>query len=101
VLLNAMRLLWFERAADSPGWRQTRATVQRVDRWMERNLSADEVLHQLGHHWRPVVLGLLALAVSAYGLSGLTQVNADEQAVVRHLGRPLPELLGPGLHWRW
>jgi Cu+-exporting ATPase len=44
---------------------------------------------------------VLALAVAAYALSGLTQVGPEEVAVVRRFGRQLPDDLGPGLHWRW
>ena len=36
-----------------------------------------------------------------YAMSGLTQVAADEVAIVRQFGRPIEEDLGPGLHWRW
>src|SRR5207249_2329250 len=45
VLLNAMRLLWFERSATSPTWLRIRAGLQRLDLWMEHHLD----LHELGH----------------------------------------------------
>jgi Cu+-exporting ATPase len=100
VLLNAMRLLWFERPA-GPAWLRVRHRLQRIDHWMERRLNPDELLHGLGHHWKPVALGAAAVVLIAWALSGLTQVGPDELAVVRRFGRPLDEDLGPGLHWRW
>jgi Cu+-exporting ATPase len=101
VLLNAMRLLWFERPATSPGWRRLRQGLQAFDHWLEHRLDLHEGLHWLEHHARPV--GLLAgfLVLAGYALSGLTQVGPDEAAVVRRFGRPLAEELGPGLHWLW
>jgi Cu+-exporting ATPase len=100
VLLNAMRLLWFERPATNAAWAKARAATRRVEDWMTRHTDADEWLHWLGHHWKPVAAAVAALLLAAYGLSGLVQVRADERAVVRRFGRALDDL-GPGLHWRW
>jgi Cu+-exporting ATPase len=101
VLLNAMRLLGFERASTSPTWRRWRAGFERFNAWAERSLDLHEALHWLGHRWKPVAAALALLAVAGYALSGLTQVEAGEVAVVRRFGRPLDDDLGPGLHWRW
>ena len=98
VLLNALRLLWFERGTTSPAWR---AGLDAVDHWVERHLDLHEGLHWLSHHGRPVALGAAGLLLLGYGLSGLIQVGPGEQAVVRRFGRPLEEDLGPGLWWRW
>lgn len=100
VLLNSMRLLWFERgsAGKAPAWRERLRTA---DRWVERHFDLDEALHWLSHRWRQVLGAALALALVAYALSGLTQIGPDEVAVVRRFGRPQPDDLGPGLHWRW
>src|SRR5262249_20347012 len=100
VLLNAMRLLWFERPA-SPRLSAWRQRFDVVNAWMDRNLDVDRWLHGLGHHRRKVLLGAGVLAVAVYALTGLTQVNADEVAVVRRFGRVLPDDLAPGLYWRW
>jgi Cu+-exporting ATPase len=75
--------------------------VAALDRWMEQYLNADEGLHWLSHRWRPVLAVLFGIGAVAYALSGLTQVNVDEAAVVRRFGRPLEADLGPGLYWRW
>jgi Cu+-exporting ATPase len=100
VLLNAMRLLGFERAAASPTWQRWQAGLERANAWAERNLDLYEIFHWLEHHWKPVAVALALLAVAGYALSGLTQVEAGEVAVVRRFGRPLDDL-GPGLYWRW
>ena len=100
VLLNAMRLLAFERSG-GPAWAGWRERLAGVNRWLEKRFDVEEWLHTLLHHWRPVGLTLLLLAAAAYGLSGLTVVGPDERAVVRRFGRALPDDLGPGLYWTW
>jgi Cu+-exporting ATPase len=100
VLLNSMRLLWFERAASSPGLVRLRRTFQDVDHWMEHHLDPGELVHWLSHHWRPVAAGMAGVLLLVYLLSGLTRVGPDELAVVRRFGRPVADL-GPGLSWRW
>jgi Cu+-exporting ATPase len=101
VLLNAMRLLGFERTATSPTWQRWRAGFEKANAWSERNLDLHELLHRLEHHWKAVATTLVLLALGAYVLSGLTQVEAGEVAIVRRFGRPLENDLTPGLYWRW
>ncbi|MBY0526500.1 MAG: cation-translocating P-type ATPase family protein [Gemmataceae bacterium] len=101
VLLNSMRLLWFERTSSNAAWLRTRDTFFRVDRWVEHNLNVDEILHTLSHYWKRLTFGVLALAAAIWALSGLLQVGPDEVAVVRRFGKPLHADLGPGLHWCW
>jgi Cu+-exporting ATPase len=101
VLLNAMRLLWFERAPAGPAWVRARQSLRSVDDWMAHYLNLDEGLHWLSHHWKTVTAAAAGFALAAYALSGLTQVGPDEVAVVRRFGRPLQQDLGPGLYWRW
>src|SRR5262249_22431194 len=73
VLLNAMRLLWFERPPPRlSAWRQRFSSV---NAWMDRNLDVDRWLHGLGHHRRKVLLGVLVVVAAVYALTGLTQVN--------------------------
>ncbi len=100
VLLNAMRLLWFERAVTNPTYVRWRERLDHVNDWLER-ISVDDAAHWLSHHWRDVTTVLLGLAFACYTLSGLTQVNADEVALVRRFGKPLPVKLRSGLHWCW
>lgn len=101
VLLNAMRLLWFERAPAQATWVRTRASVAAVDRWMARYLDLDEGLHWLSHHVKAAVAIVISFAFVGCALSGFTQVGPDEVAVVRRFGRSLDEDLRPGLYWCW
>src|SRR5262249_11173702 len=87
VLLNSMRLLWFERAG-SHRWSRFR---DRVDRWMEKHLDIGEGLHWLSHHWKPIAAAVAGLVVAGYALSGLTQIGPDEVGIVRRFGRPTEE----------
>jgi Cu+-exporting ATPase len=100
VLLNAMRLLWFERTKTNSASLRARAALQRLDLWMEHHLDLHEFSHWLEHRWRTVALGGASLLLLLYGLSGLVQVGPDELAVVRRFGKPVADLT-PGLSWRW
>ena len=84
VLLNAMRLLAFERRG-GPAWAGWRDRLAGVNRWLERWFDVEEWLHGLLHHWRPVGLAVCLAAAAAYGLSGVTAVGPDERAA----GAPL------------
>lgn len=101
VLLNAMRLLWFERTAASPFFQQLSAGLRRANDWLEHRLDLDEGLHRLSHQWKLVLGGLALLFLGGWLLSGFNAIAADEIGVVRRFGRPLPEDLDPGLHWCW
>jgi Cu+-exporting ATPase len=101
VLLNAMRLLWFERASTNPTWQRWRDRLVRANDWMEHRLDVDEAVHWLGHHLRPALTVLGVLLAAGWGLAGLMEIGPDEVGVARLFGRALPEDLGPGLHWCW
>jgi Cu+-exporting ATPase len=100
VLVNSMRLLWFERRLDSPFLGRVRRSLIDLDHRLERALDLHELSHWLERRWKAALLGACALLAVAYALGGLIAVKADEIAVVRRLGR-LEEDLGPGLHWCW
>jgi Cu+-exporting ATPase len=100
VLLNAMRLLWFERTTTSPTWLRLRGLLRNVDHWVEHHLDLHEGLHWLQHHGRSIAGAGVGLLLLLYCLSGLTQVQPDELAVVRRFGQPIADLT-PGLYWRW
>jgi Cu+-exporting ATPase len=99
VLANSMRLLAFERTADSPTARKVRDALRTADAWVGR-LSADELLHEAAHRWKPIAATIAALVVVGWLLSGLVQVNADEVAVVQRFGAVRADL-PPGLHVRF
>lgn len=99
VLLNSMRLLWFERTP-GPRWQGFKAWLRSVDVWMEKHLDPGELLHRVTHRPRTVALALLALILAVWAATGLTVVRPDETAVVTRFGRPVAQL-EPGWHWRW
>jgi Cu+-exporting ATPase len=100
VLLNAMRLLWFDRPA-SRSQQQLRKGLYALDQWMEQHLDLHDGLHWLSHHTRGATAAVVILLAAGYALSGLTQIGPDEVGVVRRFGRPLPRALEPGQYWRW
>lgn len=97
VLLNSMRLLWFERGV-GPGWDDW---LQRWNRWLDWRFDLDEALHEMSHHWRTGLAAVVGLAVVGWGLSGAYAIGPDEVGVVQRFGRAMPEQLTPGLHVRW
>ena len=99
VMLNALRILWFER------WEQT-SFGQRANRLgaaLDRATTAaspTRLIFGLLDHWRTLTrLAAIALFVG-WLASGLVCIRDDEQALVTRFGR-LHETLNPGLHWRW
>jgi Cu+-exporting ATPase len=101
VLLNAMRLLWFERTTTSPSLQRLHAGLRRANDWLEHRLDLDEGVHWLSHQWKPVLAVLVILLLGGWALSGLNAIGPDEKGVVRRFGRPLSDDLRPGLHWCW
>jgi Cu+-exporting ATPase len=101
VLLNSMRLLWFERTTTGPTMQRVRRRWEGVNNWLEHRFDFDEALHTASHHRGKIVAGAVVLLVLLWALSGFTQINADEIGIVRRFGRALPQDLEPGLTWRW
>jgi Cu+-exporting ATPase len=101
VLVNAMRLLWFERTTSSPCLQRIQGALHHVNDWLEHRLDLDEALHWFSHQWKPILAGLALLLLGCWALSGLQAIAPEEVGVVRRFGRPLPEDLNPGLHWCW
>jgi Cu+-exporting ATPase len=100
VLLNAMRLLWFERAPTKT-WQNLEGRFVRLNAWLERYLNLDEALHWLSHRWKKGLAAVGIAAVLIWIASGYTQIEADELGIVLRFGRPLAEDLEPGPHWCW
>jgi Cu+-exporting ATPase len=100
VLLNSMRLLWFERSSTSPGWVRFKDGLRDLDGWLSQNFDLHEWSHRAERHWRGVVAAIAAVLLLAYAASGITIVAPDELAVVRRFGRPVEDL-APGWYWRW
>jgi Cu+-exporting ATPase len=100
VLLNSMRLLWFERTVTSPSMLRWQDRLKNLDRWLESNLDLGELVHWVEHRWRGVTLGAILLLLLGWGLSGWTVIAPDELAVVRRFGNPVANL-EPGWYYRW
>ena len=100
VLLNAMRLLWFERDRELPIVRGLQKTYTQVDRWVER-FSFHEFWHWAEHHWRQELVWGGVAALLLYLASGWVVIQPDEIGIVRRFGRPLPDDLSPGMYYRW
>ena len=100
VLLNSMRLLWFERTP-GPRWGRASSRFRSLNAWLENHLDIDRGLHWLMHRARAVAVGLLVALVALWALSGFTAIASDEVGIVRRMGRALDDDLTPGLHWQW
>ena len=100
VLLNSMRLLWFERSATSPSWLRFKGGFRDLDQWVSRNLDPGALGHWLEHHVRGVGAAAVLLLLALYALTGLRIIAPDETAIVRRFGR-ISEDLEPGWYWRY
>ncbi len=101
VLLNSMRLLWFERGDTSPTWSAWRERGKNFDRWISTHLDLGEAAHWCEHHWKGIAAAAVLLLVTGYAASGLTIIAPDEVGVVRRFGRPIDDDLTPGWYWRY
>jgi len=94
VLLNSMRLLWFDRWDEL--W---------IGRWfsaldrLAENLSLPGVLDFLHRRGESLAKAAVGLALLAWSASNVHVLGPDERAVVTRYGRYRTEL-GPGLVWR-
>ncbi len=100
VLLNSLRILWFERSVDSPTWQAWAQRLKGTDDWIGRNFNITHAVHWCEHHWRRLVLAAVALVVLGYAATGLTIVASDEVAIVRRFGNPVGEDLKPGWYYQ-
>ena len=99
VMLNAMRLLWFER------WHETRlgrlsSGAANVAEWLVEKLSPTKLVFGFLDHWPTLVRTTVAVLGVWWCCSGIVLLSEDEQAVVTRLGR-FETTLSAGWHWRW
>jgi P-type Cu+ transporter len=98
VMLNATRLLTFERADQSNairGWE----LFSQIAEWLTRAFSPSRWVFRLIEN-RGVLAGLLVpTAVFAWLLSGIVCIRDNERAFVTRFGRADADLT-PGIHWR-
>ena len=99
VMLNALRLLWFE------GWNETHlgrltSGLAGWSEWLAETFSPSRLVYLLLDHWR-TGLRLGAAAAGAWWFSSnFVLLTEDEQALVLRCGR-YQTTLSAGLHLRW
>ncbi|MGO9464826.1 MAG: cation-translocating P-type ATPase family protein [Isosphaeraceae bacterium] len=96
VLLNAIRILGFERWHTFTVARMFNRAVRLCKRFRP-SAALDWVWEQR----RAVAWAGIALGFLAYAISGTVIVGPEQVGVLRRLGRFEPPLLRPGLHVRW
>lgn len=101
VLLNSMRLLFFERGIGRNQIDATRDRWHRVDRWLTRTFDIDEWLHSVSHHWKLASALVALVLLIGYAASGFAAIGPAEIGIVNRCGRLLSDHLEPGLRWHW
>ncbi len=99
VMLNAMRLLWFERWDETRLGRFSNGAANFVE-WMVERLSPTRLVFGFLDHWPTLVRTTAAVLGLWWCCSGILLLSEDEQAVVTRLGR-YETTLTAGWHWRW
>lgn len=99
VMMNALRLLWFERWNTSRMGRLATGCGRCLDVTIEA-LSPSQAAQSLVRHWGLITRVSLAGVMAVWLLSNLVLVRGDEQALVTRFGKH-QAVLSPGLYWRW
>ena len=99
VMLNSLRLLWFERW-DSTNLGRRAASFAVAAEWLADRLSPTRVIHSLVARRHTVLRLGMALAAVWYLTSNCVLLTEDEQALVTRFGR-FETTLSAGLSWRW
>ncbi|QVL33328.1 cation-translocating P-type ATPase family protein [Telmatocola sphagniphila] len=100
VLLNSLRLLFFERKSSALGFFKIKIALKSFDIWVDRYFNLDHLIHEITHHANKLTAGLAGLLLVLWALSGLVQVGPDEIGICKRFGH-IEELLEPGLHLRY
>ena len=99
VMINAMRLLWFERFDETRLGRLSRRVTDAAE-WLTENASPTRWVFRLVDHWATLVRLAFAIGLIVWLTSGIVRIGGDEEALVTRFGKHQAHLL-PGLHWRW
>ncbi len=98
VMLNALRLLWFERGPASAVSGQTVRSM--TEQRLFPEFSPGRLLAGLFRRWRPAGQLLCCIALAGWLCSQLIIVREGESVVVVRGGK-FHEILTAGGHWRW
>jgi len=99
VMLNSLRLLWFERW-DSTSLGRRSASFAHAAEWLADRLSPSRVIQAIVIRRYTVVRLVFAVAAVWYLTSNCVLLTEDEQALVTRYGR-FETTLSAGLAWRW
>ena len=99
VMLNAMRLLWFDGWSSTQATRWTDAFVGAADRFAAA-ASPSRWIFWLIERWQLGAKLAGAALLAAWFLSGVVVLSENEQALVTRFGRYEATLMA-GPHWRW
>lgn len=99
VMINAMRLLWFDGWASSSSSRSVESVLAAAD-WLAAAASPSRWVFWLLERWQLSLKLIGATAFLIWMVSGLVLIEQDQQALVTRFGR-YQESLSAGLHWRW
>ncbi len=99
VMMNALRLLWFERWNTSGVGRFATGCGRCAELTVDA-LSPSRAAQALVRYWSLVVRLSFAAVAAVWLLSNLVLIRADEQALVTRFGKH-QAVLAPGLYWRW
>jgi len=99
VMLNALRLLWFER--------RDVTRLGQILMWLEaglesftRLISPTRLVFGFLNHWKTLLRLTFSGLALLWFVSNVIQIGPDEQAVVTRFGR-YEATLDTGLYWRW
>ncbi|MBS0203329.1 MAG: cation-translocating P-type ATPase family protein [Planctomycetes bacterium] len=99
VMINAMRLLWFDGWSSSTASRWQAGVLAMAD-WLTLAMSPSRWIFWLMERWQLSVKLVGAAAFVVWMMSGLVVLEEDQQALVTRFGR-YQGSLDPGIHWRW
>ena len=100
VLLNSMRLLFFERWHELwmvRVYHSTEEQFSRIGRWLDLTKALDWLVA----HRKGLVRALLVVLLGYYVTSGFTVIDANQVGIRQRFGKMVGEPLSPGLYLSW
>lgn len=99
VMLNALRLLWFEHSSQGWAGRLAQNTTLFAE-WMTGAFSPSRWVYRIVDRWNILLRLAVTGAVGWWLVSNWVFLPSDDRAVVTRFGKVHAEL-DPGWHWRW